>query len=668
MATIQEKLTLLDQFSANFSKFIALAERAAASAENVQASLNNISQASTATAQAATGMYSYIQAQQKVEETTLKVAEASQEAEKKTQEFISAQKSSHSTMNSTSNYAEKLNGKIKALAGTYLGMQGLSWLTETADMITQSTARINRMNDGLQTTEQLQNMIFQTAQETRSSYSGMLDAVSKFGTLAGDAFSSSAEVVAFTEQLSKQFALAGTSTEGQAAAMLQLTQAMGAGVLRGEELNSVLEQAPNIVQTIADYMGTTVAGVRELASDGQVTAEVVKNALLSAADETNATFEETPMTWAQLWTTATNSIQQTLMPLLNAVASGAEWIGDNWNTLLPILSGLAAGALAYAAALAIQTAATWVANGAAVTFFTTLLTNPLTYIVIAIALVVMAIVKWVQSVGGLQVAWLICVNAILTAWDLVKIGFMTGVYWVMDLWDKMNLSFQRVSVAIQNFMGDMKVGVLNILQDMVNGGIDIINWFIEKLNKIPGVSLDAIEKMSFGTEAAIKNEAEKQARNADLAAYESQISQNIADRAAALEEMKESARAAAAQREAEILAKQSEAASENGETGLGGTGTESSPYSSDLSSIASDTSSIKKSVDMSQEDIKSLVDMAERRYINNINLTSQTPVITINGANTGNTAEDRQALANSIRDVLVEQMAAGSVRSTARAW
>lgn len=180
-------------------------------------------------------------------------------------------------------------------------------------------------------------------------------------------------------------------------------------------------------------------------------------------------------------------------------------------------------------ALGIQTAATWIANGAAKAFFTTLLTNPLFWIAIAIGVVVAAIYQWVQSVGGLKVAWLICVNAVLTAWDWVKIGFMTGVYFVMDLWNRLQLAFYTAGVNIQNFMGDMKVGVLMILQNMVNGAIDIINGFIGVLNKIPGVSIDAIEKVTFGTTAQLENDAAKQARAADLAAYQDQINSQIAE-------------------------------------------------------------------------------------------------------------------------------------------
>ena len=168
--------------------------------------------------------------------------------------------------------------------------------------------------------------------------------VAKLGTLAGDAFGSTEEVVAFAEQINKQFALAGTGAQGAQAAMLQLTQAMSSGVLRGEELNSVLEQAPTITQAIAKYMGVSIGELRELASEGQVTANVVKAALFSAAEETNAAFEAVPLTFSQAWSMAKNAALDSLRPalerlseflnsdlgqsMLNGLIGGAQRLGD----------------------------------------------------------------------------------------------------------------------------------------------------------------------------------------------------------------------------------------------------------------------------------------------------------------------------------------------------
>jgi len=336
-----------------------------------------------------------------------------------------------------------------------------------------------------------------------------------------------------------------------------------------------------------------------------------------------------PMTFSQVWTIAKNIALEAFTPVLTLIGQGAQWIYDNWSMIAPVFWGLAAAALGYAVALGIQTAATWIANGAAQAFFTTLLTNPLFWIALAIGVVVAAIYKWVQSVGGLKVAWLICVNAVLTAWDWVKIGFMTGVYFVMNLWNRLQLAFYTASVNIQNFMGDMKAGVLTILQNMVNGAIDIINGFINTLNKIPGVSIDAIEKVTFGTTAQMENDAAKQARAADLSAYQDQINSQIAERDSALSAMKSEARAATAQREAEIAAVKAESAA----AGNGSTEPDWSAYANtdpgDIGNVdrVGSVGSIDEDVNIADEDLKFLRDVAEMRYVQNF--VTLTPTVAV---------------------------------------
>ncbi len=215
----------------------------------------------------------------------------------------------------------------------------------------------------------------------------------------------------------------------------------------------------------------------------------MKNAMFAAADETNEKFESMPMTWSEIWT----SIQNTILVAIEPILEGISWLANHFEQLKPILVGLAGAALGVAAALGIQAAASWIATGAAKAFFTTLLGNPITYIALAIGALIAIIYKWVQSMGGLQIAWLAVVDAVLFAWDSLKAGFMTGVYAVMNLFEKLGFKFQSIGVSIANFMGDMKVNVLTLLQNMVNGAIDIINGFIDLLNKIPGVSIDAID-------------------------------------------------------------------------------------------------------------------------------------------------------------------------------
>lgn len=517
---------------------------------------------------------------------------------------------------------QKLIDTVRNLAVVHFAQTTGRQILELADSMTTTRARLDLMNDGLQTTAELQDMIMKSANRSRAAYSTTADAVAKMGIMAGDAFSSNEELIAFSELINKQFTIAGTSAAGIDAAMLQLTQAMSSGVLRGEELNSVFEQAPTIIQTIADYLGVPIGKIREMAAEGQITSTIAKNAMLASADEINAKFAAMPMTFSQVWTIAKNIALEAFTPVLTLIGQGAQWIYDNWSMIAPVFWGLAAAALGYAVA-------TWIANGAAQAFFTTLLTNPLFWIALAIGVVVAAIYKWVQSVGGLKVAWLICVNAVLTAWDWVKIGFMTGVYFVMNLWNRLQLAFYTAGVNIQNFMGDMKAGVLTILQNMVNGAIDIINGFINTLNKIPGVSIDAIEKVTFGTTAQMENDAAKQARAADLAAYQDQINSQIAERDSALSAMKAEARAATAQREAEIAAAKAESAA----AGNGSTEPDWSAYANtdpgDIGNVdrVGSVGSIDEDVNIADEDLKFLRDVAEMRYVQNF--VTLTPTVAV---------------------------------------
>lgn len=212
--------------------------------------------------------------------------------------------------------ANKLTRMIGGVVTAYATIQTVSNALNLSDTLASTTARLNMMNDGLQTTQELQDRIFLSAEWSRGLYQATADAVSKLGLMAGDAFDSSQEIVAFMEQVNKQFRIAGTEAAGIDAAMLQLTQAMGSGVLRGEEYNSILEQAPNIIQTIADYLEVPKGKLKDMAAEGKITADIVKAAMFAAADETDAKFESMPMTFEQIRTSLENTALMSLQPLL----------------------------------------------------------------------------------------------------------------------------------------------------------------------------------------------------------------------------------------------------------------------------------------------------------------------------------------------------------------
>lgn len=290
-----------------------------------------------------------------------------------------------------------LLGKIKGIASAYLGMKAVTGLVSLSDTMTQTNARFSMMNDGLQTTAELNDMIYASAQRSRGSYMATADAVAKLGLMAGDAFSSNQETIAFMEQVNKQFKIAGTSAAGIDAAMLQLTQAMGSGVLRGEEYNSILEQAPNIIQAIAKYMGVPKGQLKEMAADGKITADIVKAAMFACADETNAKFESMPKTWSDIWTSMKNRAIKALNPVLtkinqlanservqrtvnglikafsvmavvlasifDGVCSVYNFVADNWSWLSPIIGGVTAALVAYYTALGIYNGIQAISNG-----------------------------------------------------------------------------------------------------------------------------------------------------------------------------------------------------------------------------------------------------------------------------------------------------------------
>lgn len=361
--------------------------------------------------------------------------------------------------------ADNLMNTIKSAIATYATVQTVGVVFDLSDTLTSTTARLSMMNDGVQTTSELINMVYAAAQDARGSFDQMADVVARFGNSARDAFGSSEEVVAFADLIQKQMTIAGASTQEAANAELQLSQALGSGVLRGDELNSIFEQAPNLIQNIADYLDVPIGQIREMAADGELSASVVKAAIFSAADDINSKFESMPQTFAQIWTSFQNTALMSFQPVLNrlneiansdafqqfvnnaigglsAVASVsleilnslvnvADVVANNWSWISPIIGGvtaalmvyygwqlannaislaskgikiaLAVASYAHAAATGAEVTATAAATAAQYSLNTAFLASPVTWVVmgiIALIAVLLAVTNAIAQVTG----------------------------------------------------------------------------------------------------------------------------------------------------------------------------------------------------------------------------------------------------------------------------
>lgn len=392
-----------------------------------------------------------------------------------------------SSMTSAQPPAENLTASLKKLGTAFLGSKLVSGIVSMSDEMTQTTARLNLMNDGLQSTADLQELIYQSAMRSRGAYNATADAVAKMGLLAGDAFSSNQETIAFVEQLNKQFKIAGTSAEGQAAAMLQITQAMGSGVLRGEELNSVFEQAPTIIQSIADYLGVSVGEIRSMAQEGELTAGVVKSALLSSAEETNQKFNEIPLTWSDVWTQASNMAIMALQPLLEAI----NWVANNIEIIGPLVLAAAAAFALFAVAAnwtKICAAATKALTAAQKMLNAVMSLNPIVLIIGSIIILIGVIAAYINYTNRAKNETTSAVGVICglfaMAGAFVYNMFYLPVYNVIaDLINSLGNVFQHPIASIEILFLQLSQYVVGVIRGMVRT--------IEKLiNLIPGVKIN----------------------------------------------------------------------------------------------------------------------------------------------------------------------------------
>ena len=597
--------------------------------------------------------------------------------------------------------ANELTNTIKRAVAAYISIQSVGKALNISDELVQTTSRLNMMNDGVQTTAELVNMVYAAAQDARGSFSQMADVVARFGNNAKDAFSSSEEVVAFADLIQKQMTIAGASTQEAANAELQLSQALGSGVLRGDELNSIFEQAPNLIQNIADYLDVPIGKIREMAADGELSADVVKAAIFSAADDINSKFNEMPMTWGQMWQSMQNTALIAFQPVLQRLndlanseafqtfiqgaieamatlanillnvfevaASVGAFIGDNWSIIAPIIYGVIAALGAYLAIMGIVNAITAIsaaidatkaaadALAAGQTFLWTvqqyglnaaLAACPITWIIVLI-------------IALIAIIFAVC-NAIAKMTGIANSGFGVitgGVNVVIQFFKNLGLTVANIALGIGNAIAALASNMMTAFHNaicsvqswfynLLSTALSVIEGICSALNKLPFVEFDY---------SGISSAADDYAAKASEAAGNKEDYQSISD---AFNEgfttfdafqdgwASDAFNAGAAWGDG-IADKVSNFSLSDvfGQTDIPNVGDYTSGFNDaiansgvgdSIGNIDDNTGKIKDSLDVTEEDLKYLRDIAEQESINRFT----TAEVTINQTNNNNVSSD----------------------------
>lgn len=616
-----------------------------------------------------------------------------------------------------SQHTDVLVNKVKSLVGAYVGISTVKNALDLSDELTQTTARLdmmvsqyNALNGTMQTTDELSQMIFLSAQNSRASYMDTAASVAKLGNNARDAFASTGEIVQFAELVNKQFTIAGASATESSNAFLQLTQALGSGVLRGDELNSIFEQAPNLIQTVADYMDVPIGKIREMASDGQITADIVKNAMFAAADDIDAKFNSMPMTWGQLWTYYSNQALMTFQPVLqrlNEMASdqhmqtaltgimnalsgaatialnvidvmvtGGAYIVDNWSMIAPVIGGVAAALAAYGTYLGVvktveavstgikvalclasyahtaftkkEASETAIATATQYGFNTALLACPLTWIVAAIIIVIAAIYLIVAAINKTQ-------HTAYSATGVVAGIFATlGAHiintFVVPAWN----GFATLANFFGNVFNNPVAAVEVMFYDLcltVLGYISNLASAIQTLlNKIPGVEVD----ITSGLDGFYSKLEEAQQAVKDKSGWVEQVGKmDYVDYQTAYNKGYDFGQGV--ENKVSDFFGGIKDLGNSGDTGALGSYGAASDMAANVANIAGDTSSISDSLDVSEEDLKYLRDIAEQEAINRFT-TAEIKVDMSGMSNTVHNTNDLDGIVDGLTTRVLEAM------------
>lgn len=496
----------IGQSSANISRV----------SSSMNSAVNSTKRFSTATTQSIQGLRGLVTSLSNVKN---KIVSATTTGISKFKQLATSMKES----SSSGNGMVGVLGKVAAAVGSVMGVKQIINLSDT---MSQTKARLDLMNDGLQSTKELQDRIFDSAQKSRGSYQDTADLVSKLGLNAKDAFENTAQIVDFAEQVNKQFVISGASAEETKNATLQLTQALSSGVLRGDELRSIFEQAPTLIQSIANYMGVPIGRIRDMAAEGQITAETVKNALLECADETNAKFASMPLTFSQLWTNFKNRAMQAFQPVLekiNELANNGrleEYIGkiaEAMATVSDVIMNVItwvldhqdivkAAFIGLSVAIGAMTVAMWAFNIASYA-------NPVIWIVLAIiaviALLVAGIVLVVEHWNEIKDAASACWEGVKSAWDNVT-DFFKGIWdkivsGATGLWNSIVSIFTTIKNFFVSIWNSMYTAVLGVLSSIWGAVSSIWNSIYNAISGVLSSIFNTVSNIWNNIFSAVRN-------------------------------------------------------------------------------------------------------------------------------------------------------------------
>lgn len=689
MATITTGIQLADNFSAPLMHIISSVNMAISSIYDMDQAMN----AGVNTASLEAARNEIAQATVAAEEFN----QTMQQASSPINDNIRRQEQFNQSLQNGASESSNLVSAIKRMAGAYLSIQTAGKILQTSDEITQTTSRLNMMNDGLQSTADLYNMVYVAANDARGSLGDMASVVARFGNNAKDAFSSSAEVVQFANLVQKQMTIAGASTQEAANAELQLSQALGSGVLRGDELNSIFEQAPNLIQNIADYLDVPIGKIRSMAQDGELSADVVKQAVFVATDEINANFESMPMTWGQMWTVfqnnatmafqsvlqrlndlantdgfqtfATNAINDlavvagVVLDIFEGIGSVGTFVSDNWQIIGPIVEGVAAALTVYYGWQLLSTSATKAAAAAQWIYNAAMNANPAAIVAISIgALIVLIGIlankftgtgHIAQSVFGMITGGINVVIQYFKNWGLTVADIFIGI------WNAGGACATNVEIAFHNAISHVQA----LWYNMLSTALTVVSGICSALNKLPFVDFDY-----SGITGAADNYASKAAAAAgntkDYASVPAAFSKGVKTYDTYQKGWVNDAYTAGAAWGDGVTSKIKNTLSSkatnipNANNYPNALASSNAATAANTADTAKNTAKTANTLSASSEDLKYLRDIADREYVNKFT-TAQIKVEMINYNNVNNDM-DLDGMAEHLRSKIEEEMNAAA--------